>query len=90
MSVLTRGGAHDPDHEWYMLQGHGPLEEQLCFYCGYGCTEPAVYWQGFVDTSIHLHAACALELCIRIIRDVHQIENMSGQRFQLQSGPVVR
>jgi hypothetical protein len=65
MSLTPRGGV--------------PAEGELCFYCGELVHDPAVVWRGRTDCeqclgNICLHPVCAVEFCLRILRDVHEWE----------------
>jgi len=61
-----------------IITAHG----QICFYC-YGATEdPTIIWVGSTG-EIFLHPACAAELIIRLIRDVHELECAANLRLQL-------
>ena len=43
---------------------------QSCFYCGTRTTDPAWTWSGEVGNPIYLHVSCALNLSIRMMRDM--------------------
>jgi hypothetical protein len=45
-----------------------------CFFCGAALADPAVYWMG-MPGSLFLHAACCLDLFVRLMRDVHEVRN---------------
>ena len=47
-----------------------------CFYCGYPISGTVVLWWG-ESGDIHLHPGCTVELSIRLLRDVHEIERAS-------------
>jgi hypothetical protein len=55
------------DGEWGEL-----LPTQECFYCFQSLDEVAIWWRGASD--IWIHAACFIELAVRMFRDVHEIE----------------
>jgi hypothetical protein len=45
----------------------------VCFYCHHPITEkPFINWIG--DSTIYLHPPCVLELCLRLLKDVHEFE----------------
>ncbi len=48
-----------------------------CFYCGHRLAYPIIGWMGR-STDIVLHHHCALALCVRLIRDVHEVECKIG------------
>lgn len=48
-----------------------------CFYCGNKLTYPVIGWMG-MGSDLVLHHQCALSLCIRLIRDVHEAECKVG------------
>jgi hypothetical protein len=44
-----------------------------CFYCSAPIQEfPYIDWLG--TSEIDFHPACVIELCVRLLRDVHQVE----------------
>lgn len=52
---------------------------EKCFYCGLVLSqeEYAVQWMGFGGDSGHtlyMHSGCTVELTIRLLRDVHEVE----------------
>ncbi len=60
-------------------------EEETCFYCGNPTFDPAIVWSGF-GGKIFLHPACCVELGIRVLRDVHELECKTNSRLVLQGG----
>ena len=80
-------------HNHDCLPGHGPsdwteahLREPLtCFLCGERVCPPLIEWSG-CGATIALHPACAVDLTIRLMRDVHALECHDG----LAVGMVVR
>jgi len=64
---------------------HAPLP-QLCFYCRDSIVElPYISWIGTTD--VFLHPACAIELSLRLLRDVHQVECRFDKTVKLLSAP---
>ncbi len=63
MSVRTEGA------EW----GCELPEEQVCFFCGMVIRAVAIFWMG-AGAELWLHPGCAVELTIRLFRDVHEVE----------------
>jgi hypothetical protein len=55
-------------------------DEQRCFFCGEATTDPCVMWSGFSD-DVFLHPECAVELAMRLLRDVRALEHRSGYRL---------
>ena len=53
-----------------------------CFYCSEAMTFPALEWMGSTGT-VYLHTDCATRLCIRIFRDVHEIQQRTEDGEQL-------
>jgi len=49
---------------------------KVCFYCGATLADPAVHWSG-MTREIYLHQHCALDLPVRLLRDVHELQNPS-------------
>lgn len=54
-----------------------------CRYCAGRIEDPAIMWIGFGDEPIFLHAACAADASLRVLRDVHEIERRTGTRIAL-------
>jgi hypothetical protein len=54
--------------------------DQRCFLCGKATDDPSVMWSGFTD-DIFLHAECAVEMSLRLLRDVHELEHRTGSRL---------
>ena len=44
-----------------------------CYYCSYPLQGTVILWWGR-GADIHLHPQCAVELSIRLMRDVHEVE----------------
>jgi hypothetical protein len=63
--------------------------DRFCFYCSEPIQAIGVQWLGGdaeaarPRTSIFLHAACAVELAMRLLGDVHAIEERHHQRIVL-------
>ena len=64
--MITGGGTYTGQ---IILTAHG----EICFYCGKATEDPAIVWVGST-AEIILHPRCAVELTLRISRDVHQLE----------------
>ncbi len=50
-----------------------------CYHCGQEVRDPAIEWLGTSDwdqhaAKIYLHPVCAVEFCLRVLRDVHEWE----------------
>ena len=45
---------------------------EACFYCSGPVYDPAIAWTG--TPTIFLHPSCCVDLCIRLLRDVHELE----------------
>ncbi len=58
-------------------------ESHICFYCGNPTQDPAIVWSGFGD-EMFLHPTCCVELAIRVLRDVHELEGKTHSRLVLQ------
>jgi hypothetical protein len=54
--------------------------EQRCFLCGKATDDPSVMWSGF-STDVFLHPECAVEMSLRVLRDVHELEHRTGCRL---------
>jgi hypothetical protein len=50
------------------------LDGMVCAYCHHLITETCITWWGVRDKDLTLHPACAVDLCLRILRDVHEVE----------------
>jgi len=55
-------------------------DDQRCFLCGKATADPSVLWSGF-STDIFLHPECAVEMSLRVLRDVHELEHRTGCRL---------
>ena len=57
--------------------------EAKCLYCGQALSVPYVVWQtahGRAGSdAIGVHPACTVELTIRLLRDIHEIEEQTGR-----------
>lgn len=49
------------------------LKHRECWYCYNSFSWPMIIWVGN-EYNAWLHPGCALALCMRLIRDVHEIE----------------
>ena len=54
--------------------------DQQCFVCCEPVDDPSIMWSGF-SADIFFHPACALELAIRLMRDIHEYEHRTGDRI---------
>jgi hypothetical protein len=77
MAVFTP----NDENEWYKK----PTD--CCLYCGRRISGPCIWWRG--DTTevkeannIWLHPECAIQLMIRISRDIHEIQIKTNTRFE--------
>lgn len=77
-----------------LLINDGDIREQMlkvdagkpCFYCGKPLAAPIVQWMGCgTNRPLLLHPDCCVELTIRLLRDVHEGECLTGQ-YVTQSG----
>jgi hypothetical protein len=54
------------------------IKGEVCLYCGRETAPPLVVWHGSGRgdgvTLVVLHPGCVVELMIRMIRDVHEVE----------------
>jgi hypothetical protein len=65
--------------------------DQGCFYCGAAVGEVFIEWHGHDHrlrglSVIQLHPVCAVELCVRLLRDAHEYECQFKQ--SLGMGPI--
>ena len=64
------------------VQGRSANGES-CFYCHKPISaDPAIFWFGG-DCEVFLHPTCTVEWCLRLLRDVHEIECHEHVRVQL-------
>lgn len=56
-----------------------------CFYCHQGLQGTVILWWGS-GADIYLHPACAVELSIRLLRDVHEVEQETHEN--VTGGPA--
>jgi hypothetical protein len=68
MSVMRFKPVTDPE-AWYPNSFKG----QRCYYCIDDLTSPFIVWQGGGDP-VALHPRCVVELSIRLLRDVWEVE----------------
>jgi hypothetical protein len=63
--------------------GGTPVNE-FCYYC-YSKIAPEqediIHWLGEGGRELFLHPPCATDLCLRILRDVHEHQCVSGEEF---------
>ena len=67
MGVVQRGGSNGYSEVF------APLLAADCFYCHEPLGPQGVMWSG-TSGEIILHPGCVIELTIRLLRDVHEIE----------------
>lgn len=70
----------------YLIMSITPIELEYadlsavgktCFFCHELIAEdPAILWMG--STEIYLHPKCTVELTVRLLRDLHEIEKQYG------------
>jgi hypothetical protein len=84
MSVQVFRPPHHPD-AWVSE----PFRSQPCFYCGQPLSTPFVIWMG-VGEPLALHPACVVELSIRLLRDVWQIETATNTYITSRTTPELR
>lgn len=85
MSIITR--------ENLRFFPNSEARKGCCFYCGAPLEPPAVQWMGTAIDGEHtshllLHPHCAVELFIRLTRDVHEIECRTGEYVTGKPGMV--
>ena len=51
-----------------------------CYYCGNRIKGPCVWWRGAPD--IWLHPECVVQMMIRMMSDVHEIQCKTVTRFE--------
>lgn len=64
-------------------------DSATCFYCNDWLGDEIIEWHGHHSNAPQLHAiamhpACAVELCIRILRDAHQYECQTHRKIKLE------
>ena len=79
---------HDDIDSGYLFDGD--LLGRPCFYCHTALQAPFVVWMGapLTDTDdgrLALHPACVLDLFVRLVRDVHEIECKTGGVLRMSS-----
>lgn len=58
-----------------------------CFFCSNPILDkPFVNWMGHGE-NIFLHPTCTMEFCLRLLRDVHEIECRYHQEVRLETIP---
>ena len=60
-----------------------------CFYCHKPLTSPCVHWMGS-GFDLYCHPACVVELTIRLLRDVHEIECSTNTDITSRTTPELR
>jgi hypothetical protein len=83
MSVQTFHPPHHPD-AWVS----DPFRGRDCFYCHQPLTSPFVIWVA-IET-LALHPGCVVELSIRLLRDVWQIETTTNSYITSRTLPELR
>jgi hypothetical protein len=84
MSIQVFRAPHHPD-AWISDSFRG----EPCFYCGEHLTAPFIIWIGVGDP-LALHPSCVVELSIRLLRDVWQIENTTSSYITSRTLPELR
>ncbi len=56
----------------FPIPGAG-VKDAACIYCGEPLDAPHILWVGRT-AELLVHAACALDFSLRLLRDVHEIE----------------
>ncbi|BCL82177.1 hypothetical protein ccbrp13_46420 [Ktedonobacteria bacterium brp13] len=56
--------------------------QKYCFYCGHNISYPAIHWVGSVG-AITLHSNCAVDLSIKLMSDVHHMQNDTNRRIRM-------
>lgn len=59
------------------------LIPKICFFCHSDITYPTIQWSG--DSVIGFHPNCAIDFVIRIMRDVHQIEQRQNLKVSFHN-----
>ena len=72
VSVMT---FHPPTHPEAWVSE--PFRGQPCYYCADILTDPFVLWMG-IGEAIAMHPGCVVELSIRLLRDVWEVECRSN------------
>jgi hypothetical protein len=83
--VLDTGDGH---HQWLVENDNLP---QDCYFCGKPIGNsadglPYCYWAG-AKGYLFLHVNCALNLCVRLLRDVHEAGNKMEGEFVFRPYP---
>jgi hypothetical protein len=91
MSVYKKGARLNPEPESTVMYRGG----ETCFHCHQAIwTDEAIEWHGSdaADGTANLmfHPGCAIELSIRLLRDVHQIECRANVEVHLKSSRQAR
>jgi len=73
----------DPTHGEVVVTALG----ETCFYCDQPTSDPAITWHGATG-AIWFHPACAVELCIRLNRDVLEWECRANARLVPKPTPI--
>jgi hypothetical protein len=58
-----------------------------CYYCAETLQSPFIMWMG-AGEPLGLHPACTVELSIRLLRDVHQVECETHNDVTRKPGPA--
>lgn len=58
-----------------------------CFFCGEEADAPMVFWTGVKGTNLVLHPACAVDLTLRLYRDVHEVQQTLEGRIEMVTDP---
>jgi len=59
----------------------GHIWEGPCFFCGEEVEGDLIGWMGQTGPDLILHPTCAVNLMIRLMRDVHEYQHTTGVRL---------
>jgi hypothetical protein len=81
MSVHRPDSLPQGTHPWDKHSQDSPDRSDRCFFCGEGFWAPrrVVAWFGYGYT-LWLHPECAVNLMLRLMRDVHAVQCIEGTR----------
>ncbi len=65
--------------------GHAVPAGTPCFYCQYPLSGMVIAWWGN-GADVYLHPKCTVELSIRLLRDIHEVEHQT--RTSITGGPA--
>ncbi len=62
-----------------------------CFFCGKEADSPMVYWAGQTSSLqgpvLVLHPGCAVDLTVRLYRDVHEVQQTLEGHIEMVTDP---